>query len=155
MVLQDQECSGWIDQQIQSQACHQSLSAGSWYWLWWDLHSSSEDGFHMIGTFHCGNQGMGSPLDGHEECVSSWWSLWGDLHGASLGIYARLIFGLSTKEVRGHGMPRWNPTCFHRTLYIVNQTRMYTCSWKLLHFYFQLCMSMICWSPVARIQRLL
>jgi hypothetical protein len=31
MGLQNQERNGWTDQQIQSQACCQRLSAGSWY----------------------------------------------------------------------------------------------------------------------------
>jgi hypothetical protein len=36
------------------------------------------------------------------------------------------LYGL--KQARGHGMPRWTPTCCHRTLYVVSQTRMFTCS---------------------------
>jgi hypothetical protein len=42
---------------------------------------------------------MGSPLDGHEECISSWKYLKGYLYGATPQIFAVFIFGMSTEEV--------------------------------------------------------
>jgi hypothetical protein len=53
----------------------------------------------MFDTFHCGSQGMGHPLDGHEECISLRRSLRGDIYGATPGICAGFIFVLSTEEV--------------------------------------------------------
>jgi hypothetical protein len=53
----------------------------------------------MLGNCHFGNQGMGIPSDGCEECISSQRSLLGDLYGASLGLHAGFIFGMLTEEV--------------------------------------------------------
>ena len=44
------------------------------------------------------------------------------------------LYGL--KQALRDGMLRWTPTCCHVTLYVVNQTRMSTCSGRLIHFYF-------------------